>query len=314
VAGQCPEVIRQASASWDNSAPPEGQQLQTKSYFEGVACEWQEKSAAGDDYSVIRARNGAVLEAIRRHGKAGRFLDVGCGTGQLVLEVGKTGTEAVGVDFARHMIAQCEANRAGAGVPATFIAGSFFDMPAQGKFDVISALGFIEYICAEQLEEFFTRCFELLNSGGALLVGSRNRLFNVVSLNEFSRIEMALGVFDQLAAEAVTLHLSRTQTQAFDDLRRHERIYPQPTTHPMTGVRVDVRYQYSPAELTKRLRGHHFCPSRMFPVHFHALPTELKSEHLDAHFKIARMVHGLAPMDQRLIPHCSSYVMEAGRV
>jgi 2-polyprenyl-3-methyl-5-hydroxy-6-metoxy-1,4-benzoquinol methylase len=291
------------------------QQLQTKTYFEGVACEWQEKSAGeGHGYSVIHARNGAVLEAIRRHGETGKFLDVGCGTGQLVLEVAQMGTEAVGVDFARHMIAQCEANRVAAGVPATFIAGSFFDMPTQGhKFDVISALGFIEYISAEQLEEFFTRCFELLNPGGALLVGSRNRLFNVVSLNEFSRIEMMLGVFDQLAAEAVTLHLSRTQAQAFDDLRRHERIYPQPTTHPMTGVRVDIRYQYSPAELIKRLRGHHFHPSRMFPVHFHALPTELKSAHEDVHSEISRVVHGLAPMDQRLIPHCSSYVMEVGR-
>lgn len=291
------------------------QQQQTKAYFEKVAQDWQSKALGeGSKYNLIEARNNTVLSSIARMGSVRKFLDVGCGTGQLVLQVAGKGIEAVGIDFAKDMIAQCESNREAAGVQAAFLNASFFDLPPQAdKFDVISALGFIEYISPEQLEEFLGRCCTLLGPGGTLLVGSRNRLFNAVSLNEFTGVEMALGVLNDLVAEAITLHLSASQARAFEALRKHERIYPQPASHPTTGICVDSRYQYSPAELIKRVREHRFSPQTLFPVHFHGLPTAMKPDYPDFHSELAALVERVAPLNQRLIPYCSTYVLEATR-
>lgn len=86
-----------------------------------------------------------------------RFLDVGCGSGQLVINVASRGIEAEGSDF--------------------------FDEMAQ----------------------FFNRCYDMLRPGGYLVVGSRNRLFNIFSLNEFTTLEVSLGIMNVLLSKAVAL-------------------------------------------------------------------------------------------------------------
>src|SRR6185503_16793449 len=61
------------------------QQEQTRQYFRSAAADWQDRSLeAAGRYSVIEGRNQAVLDVISRTEGAARFLDVGCGTGQLV--------------------------------------------------------------------------------------------------------------------------------------------------------------------------------------------------------------------------------------
>jgi hypothetical protein len=124
---------------------------------------------------------------------------------------------------------------------------------------------------------------------------------------------MALGVLDDLVAEAITLHQSASQAEALEALRKHERIYPQPDTHPTTGIRVDRRCQYSPAELSKRLRGHRFSPRTLFPIHFHGLPTAMQSDYPEVHSGLAALVERVAPLDPRLLPYCSSFILEAER-
>jgi 2-polyprenyl-3-methyl-5-hydroxy-6-metoxy-1,4-benzoquinol methylase len=100
------------------------QQEQARHYFRSAAADWQDKSVNTAGYSVIDARNRAVLDVVVRSENAVRFLDVGCGTGQLVIAVAQHGLEAQGIDFADEMVTQCEANAAAAGVAARFLGGS----------------------------------------------------------------------------------------------------------------------------------------------------------------------------------------------
>jgi 2-polyprenyl-3-methyl-5-hydroxy-6-metoxy-1,4-benzoquinol methylase len=68
------------------------QQEQARHYFRSAAADWQNKAVnAAGDYSVIDARNRAVLDVIARSENATRFLDVGCGTGQLVIAAAQRG-------------------------------------------------------------------------------------------------------------------------------------------------------------------------------------------------------------------------------
>ena len=106
------------------------QQEQANRYFSSAATEWQRKSVnASGGYSIIGARNGAAMDVMARIEGAKDFLDVGCGTGQLVIEAARRGLKSDGNDFAPEMIAQCEANATAAGVQARFFGGSFFDVP-----------------------------------------------------------------------------------------------------------------------------------------------------------------------------------------
>jgi 2-polyprenyl-3-methyl-5-hydroxy-6-metoxy-1,4-benzoquinol methylase len=289
------------------------QQEQTLHYFNTTVEGWQQKSVnQAGKFSIVEGRNSAVLDVVK-HKKAGTaFLDVGCGTGQLVIDVAKLGWQAEGIDFAPEMIAQCEANAKTAEVAPKFVADSFYNVRLpDAHYDVISAQGFIEYVSADEMEEFFQRSYRSLKPGGSLAVGSRNRLFNIVSLNDFTRQERDLGVLDILILEAMALQSSASMADAMTSLHRFERIDPQPDRHPITGVKVETRYQYSPAELSYRLRRAGFTLRTLYPVHFHGLPPAMKNEQADFHNALANAAREIGFKDHRLVPSSSSFVVDA---
>ncbi len=221
------------------------------------------------------------------------------------------GLEATGIDFAPEMIEHCEINRREVNAQASFMLGSFFDMPDPDlPYDMISAQGLIEYLSPDQMEEFFARSADMLGPAGALVVGSRNRLFNVVSLNAFTQLEVDLGSLESLARQGAALHASASQAAAFAALREFESIYPQPSQHPETEVKVNLRYQYTPAELIMRLRRHGFTPEAMYPVHFHGLPVRVMTDHMDVQSELATLMENVAQLDQRLVPFCSTFVLD----
>ncbi len=288
------------------------QQTQTRAYFESAAQAWQKKAEDADAaFNIISGRNDAVLATLDELPKALSFLDIGCGTGQLVIDAARRGIKSTGIDFAKKMIEECEANRKAAGVEATFIADSFFSMPvSDSSCDAISGQGLIEYFSLDELDVLFERCWRMLKSGGAFLVGSRNRLFNVVSLNAFTQVDIDLGVFDRLVQEAIALHECVDQKSAIEVIQRYERIDPQPSKHPSGAIQVDQRFQFSPADLAGRLRQFGFVPAKIYPVHFHGLPTNLKSQFPALHKEIADLIARLAPYDPRLTPYCSTFVLD----
>jgi cyclopropane fatty-acyl-phospholipid synthase-like methyltransferase len=289
------------------------QQGQTLSYFRRHASDWQCKAIVPEhEYNLIEARNSAVLTTLSTLGKADRLLDVGCGTGQLVIDAARRGVAAAyGIDFAPEMIAQCEVNRSAAGVNARFDTVSFFDFkPPQEPYDIVSAQGFIEYISIEAMEDFFKRAAAMLRDSGALVIGSRNRLYNAVSMNHFTEMERKIGVLGMLTAEAIAIQASGSQQEVFEALRPFHRIHAHPAQHPDTGIGVALRCQFTPAELVGRLREHGFSPVTLYPIHFHALPPNVKEKFPAVHHETAIRLQQLAPLEHRLVPFCSSFVLE----
>lgn len=290
------------------------QQNQTRKYFDQWAADWQQKASGRPNrYNVTDARNRAVLDIVNRRGAVVDFLDVGCGTGELAIKVAQQGIRSRGIDFAPEMIARSKASAEEKLIPLAFSCESFFEMARERNcYDVISALGFIEYISLDQLEEFFSICANMLRRGGALAVGSRNRLFNVISFNEFTAMEKSLGVLEALIEESISFESSEIG-DLFEKLLTHERINHQPTTHPSTGIDVDLRYQFTPSELIFRARRYGFVPNAVYPVHFHALPLRIKVESPALHADIASAVGDLGQRDHRLVPHSSSFVLDLRR-
>ena len=125
---------------------------------------------------------------------------------------------------------------------AQFKCASLFEyeiMP--GKFDVVSAQGFIEYISLDQLDEFLAFTQRALKPNGALALGSRNRLFNLHALNEFTELEAALGTIEKLVLESRVIQTAQSQLETIDKLRVAAYEYIQPIVHPITGIKVDTR-------------------------------------------------------------------------
>ena len=293
------------------------QQDQTLQYFKENAQSWQ-SNATNKDYSLVRNRHNAVMSVIHDAKNVTRLLDIGCGTGQLVIEAAQHGIKSHGIDFAGEMISVCEKNRRDANVEAKFECASFFDVNLEKNYyDIISAQGFIEYITLSQLDLFLSKCFHALKNGGSLMLGSRNRLFNLHSINVFTQLEIKHGTILNLLSEAFILHTSSTQESAMTKLSAIGRIDPQLNYHPNTGgVKVDTRYQFSPADLIYRSMQHDYKPSAIFPVHFHPFPTDsLENDKLkNLHNQIAKLLSEEEIRNHRLVPYSSSFVLQIMKI
>ena len=289
------------------------QQNQTKSFFKGFANDWQKK-ATGDLYSIINDRHRAVHRTLSQYPKGASLLDVGCGTGQLAIEAAEKGVNARGVDFAEEMILIANRNVVESRSYASFEVGSIFEYKPTRKYDVISAMGFIEYISIEQLGEFLEFCYQNLADGGAISVGSRNRLFNITTFNEFTEIEGRLGAIDELITESSIAFSVNDTTEFLDKLRSYvgSSSLVQNETHPITGIDVETRFQFTPSDLLHKVERAGFEVTNIYPINYHAFnPIIVDDEVSVLRNQISEMISSESQTDFRYLPNSSSYVMEA---
>ena len=292
------------------------QQDQTHRFFQTNASAWQHVAEA-NSYSVIENRTLTVLETMKRFRPGSSLLDVGCGTGQLAVEASRNGWEVTGLDFSKEMIQIARDNCVSHETSVEFICSSIFDVDLKERsFDIVSAQGFIEYISLEQLDSFLRICYEVLKDDGVLALGSRNRLFNILSFNEYTELEIDIDTIHDLLHESIILQSSESQQDAINTLRNLQRTYPQPAQRVTTTIDVDIRYQFSPAELLHRVEQHGFKVLTLMPVHYHSMPVSLlHNQGVDeAHREVATFISRNFISLQQCVPYSSSFLLEARRV
>jgi SAM-dependent methyltransferase len=261
----------------------------TRRYFSDGARTWlagaYTVSTDSPTYPVGSRRVALALDAVReRLGRSsGRLLDLGCGGGDLCLEAAGQGFEVCGVDIAEGMIAEAEERRAG--LPpelrsrVSFVLGDALGARAEDAHDAVTAIGLLEYLPDDAA--FFERAASLVRPGGVLVVSCRNRLFNMASLNRYTREEVDAGsataLLDELGAlrtdglhDALAEFLARLR----DALPRLEAALAADRQHghrpaPAFG---QPRRQHTPAALAAAARAAGFSSPRFVGVHPHPWP------------------------------------------
>lgn len=287
------------------------QQHEALDYFRKEASNWKASavSKAADEVNVIQQRNDYVLEVAERREQTRTALDVGCGTGDLVCALARRGVKSTGIDFASEMIDIARENaRREELTEAGFHCSSIFDFDMSGSsYDLISANGFIEYISYEELDRFFDVAHQALDPQGSFVVGSRNRLFNIFSLNDFTTHEIDEGAALQLLKESVRL----ASTGSIDELLEVEEAplqRPQ-MEHTPTGIDVSTRYQFTPVQLMRRLEAKGFEIVQVYPIHIHAVAPTFQKQHGDVHATVSNLLQTYADEQMSLVPFSSSFML-----
>jgi SAM-dependent methyltransferase len=110
-----------------------------------------------------------LVAAVTTRVGEGRWLDIGCGTGQLLAEAARAGFHTVGVDLSPAAVARARARG------LTVICGSFpEDLPPE-PYDVISIVYTLEYVT--EVAATLRACKTHLVAGGLLVLQAKNLRF-----------------------------------------------------------------------------------------------------------------------------------------
>lgn len=293
------------------------QQRQTLEYFSRMAEDWRSKAANADPsrkFHVIEARNAYGRYAAKDLPKGAVTLDVGCGTGELACDWARMGMTSIGVDFAPDMITLCKEKADAEKVPVEFVCASIFDYVPTTPVDLMVANGFIEYISLEEFGTFLDYAKTACATDGTLVVGSRNRLFNLFSLNAFTQMELDLKTTETLLKEALLIVETQDRAALLRALDTDVPMLPAPKAHPSsTGIEVSVRHQYTPGEMVRFLKKHGWQVTDLYPVHYHAAPPRFKETDRAVHISLAESFQNLGHDHWELIPSSSTFMVAARR-
>ena len=287
------------------------QQQEALEYFRKHAGDWSLKAGGRGStrVNVIEQRNEYVLQVMDEHPAVCSFLDVGCGTGELVCSATRGGTDAVGVDYAQEMIDLASQKALDEAITkAKFVCCSIFDFEMRlESYDLISANGFIEYISQQEMHTFFDLVAEALAPGGSFVIGSRNRLFNLVSMNDFTLQELEAGAVDLLLREAIKW---TTANEIVKVLKEDcAPLQASTTENPDTGIDVTTRFQYSPFQLINLLQDRGLRAVEVYPIHIHGVTPSFSKANTEIHFSISRLLQTHARHNPHLLAHASTFML-----
>lgn len=256
-----------------------------KEYFDQHAHRWVEAAYIGGvKFPIGPERVRVAVEGVApvMHRGAG-IVDLGCGGGQLCVAAVNLGWRAVGVDVAPAMIDEARANADGLEIDWLVARYDDSGLPA-GSFEAVTALGLLEYL--EDDDGFFLEASRLLAPGGRLAVSCRNRLYNLLSLNDYTASEdesarllaelralvgstsrddlYALAESLADAAEALRNAAAADRSESGPDLLEHTQAF------------VHGRRQHTPGDVDAVAGRHGLRLVETLAVHPHPLPPVLE--------------------------------------
>lgn len=250
-------------------------------------------------------------------------LDFGCGTGELASISASMGINVIAIDVAPAMVdATLSAIDAEFANNSEVYQGdaSTLEKCEESSIDVFSALGLIEYLTIEELDVFLKDVARILRPRGRAYIGSRNRLFNIYSDNEFTNIEKSIGEYDKLSAEYDAIYQWISEDSLLESLNDKSKIGPfldwkYPDALPKTSpVSVSQRIQYSVCDLSMRLINCCLKLTDINSVRFHpAKPAILEpNTNVDLIDKINMAIDEYGNT-KWAVPYSSSYMLEVAK-
>lgn len=245
----------------------------------------------GDDYKQIEHKkypaNRYRLDIIKRllsDISPDQVLDVGCGTGDPLIEIARLGINVQGFDFSEEMVSKARTNLVEAGLNPGMVVRDDMESPAhfaEQSFDCLVALGSVYY--ARNFEATMTNLTRLLKPEGSFIFSLRNKLFSLFSINTYT-VDFFL---DEL------IPMSKLSGQARDELNS---IFATRFNQPEVETEVEKRFGnvdtagvhsifHNPLTIAEEvLRPLNMECEKIHYYHYHALPPILEHK-ISAEFR-----------------------------
>ena len=288
----------------------------TQSFFNQVANEWFERTydPKGNylKFPVNRLRKDVALMEIEKLDLKPKMktMDIGCGTGQLVIDLLHRGFEAYGIDIADKMIQEANKSLIGLKIKKSnkkiFKVADIDDLNiVEDHFHLVTALGLLEYLDTD--EELFKVLKSLVVSKGYALVECRNVFFNLFSGNNYTVSTCNSGQFKSLVSslsevekfspvmdkgipniqKSVATSIEKFLQESIDKKEWNTAVQQKKyTKYP----KKMLRRQHTPQELSKAAKEFGFELEYIVYYHLHPYPPQYEKKFPQIYNKISTLM------------------------
>ena len=138
-------------------------------------------------YPANVKREVIFVELLKKH-KPKKIIDAGCGTGMPLIDIKKRGFNIIGYDKAKNMVIEAKENLKKNGFSTDLVFIDDFENPKKVKnnsFDCILGMGAFYY--SKNVNRTIMNQKKKLKKKGRLIFSLRNRLFDLVTLNNYTK-------------------------------------------------------------------------------------------------------------------------------
>lgn len=138
-------------------------------------------------YPANVKREQIFLNLLKKH-KPKTIVDAGCGTGMPLIDIKKKGFNIIGYDKAKNMVQEAKDNLIKNNLTPDLIFHDDFERPKKiedNSVDCILGMGAFYY--AKNVNKTLVNQTKKLKKNGRLIFSLRNRLFDIITLNNYSK-------------------------------------------------------------------------------------------------------------------------------
>lgn len=256
------------------------------------------------EYHANQYRVKIFLDYLKNY-QPKRVLDVGCGTGDPMVEMLRKGFNVIGFDSAEDMVAQAKSVVQAAGYDSNIISQHCMENMADkysDTFDCITAMGSLYY--SQNFDMAMQQVSKLLEKDGCLIASFRNELFSMYSHNEYTLDFMCNNLMPR----------SLLPNDVFSDIQNKidEKLFKNKfKTRSIDSDNVYSQF-HNPLTIGQLLNKYNLKLDSIKYYHFHPFPPVFKSQYPELFDSIAKQME--SPDDWRGLFMASCFVVKAIKI
>ena len=249
-------------------------------------------------------REQIFVKILEKH-KPKKIIDAGCGSGMPLIDIKKRGFNIIGYDKAKNMVLEAKENLKKNRLSPNLVFHDDFENPKKIKNNSVDCiLGMGAFYYAKNVNQTLLNQKKKLKKNGRLIFSLRNRLFDVATLNNYTKICLDQ-IYEVKKLKKQWKKRYKNLTKNFSDRKKfnfknidEKGVYNHIPHNPLT-INQEM------AKLGLSVEGIYF-------YHFHAFPPEF--ENYDAHYfrKVSWKMEN--PLDWRGFFLASAFVIDCKKI
>lgn len=249
-------------------------------------------------------REQIFVKILEKH-KPKKIIDAGCGSGMPLIDIKKRGFNIIGYDKAKNMVLEAKENLKKNRLSPNLVFHDDFENPKKIKNNSVDCiLGMGAFYYAKNVNQTLLNQKKKLKKNGRLIFSLRNRLFDVATLNNYTKIFLDQ-IYEVKRLKKQWKKRYKNLTKNFSDRKKfnfknidEKGVYNHIPHNPLT-INQEM------AKLGLSVEGIYF-------YHFHAFPPEF--ENYDAHYfrKVSWKMEN--PLDWRGFFLASAFIIDCKKV